>query len=201
MACLAYRNGHHRFPPGPGTHGRGHGRRLPPDLRGAGRRLYGHGADLLQGPVLSRQEDPLPPADVPRGAPGGGADLRQRSGLHGGGGPDRPGALRRGHRGPEHGLSHGKDREQRRRRGIDEGPGEGRPHHGGGGEGRGRAGDRQIPPGLGHGQLQLRGVRTGAGAGGGLRRGGPRPDPGPGVQRPGGLDLHPGGEGGRSISR
>lgn len=57
--------------------GRGHGCRLPPDLRGIGGGIYHHGAHLLQGPVLPRQEDPVPAPAVSRGAPCGSADLRQ----------------------------------------------------------------------------------------------------------------------------
>ena len=72
-----HRQRNHSLPAGPGPHGRGHGRRLPPDLRGIGGGIYHHGAHLLQGPVLPRQEDPVPAPAVSRGAPCGSADLRQ----------------------------------------------------------------------------------------------------------------------------
>lgn len=72
----------------------------------------------------------------------------------------------------------GENRQQRRRRGPDERPGKGRPYCGSGGESAARhPGYRQIPPGLGSGTLQLRGICPDAGAGRRFRRGRPRPHP------------------------
>ena len=197
-ASYAHRNRGNQLPAGSGSHGRGNGRRFPADLFRAWGGLYHHGADLLQSTLLSRQKNLLPADPIPRRASCRRADLRQRPHLHGRGRPDRHGVQRGGYSGHQHGLSHGENRQQRRRRGPDERPGKGRPYCGSGGESAARhPGYRQIPPGLGSGTLQLRGICPDAGAGRRFRRGRPRPHPRAGLRRHRRLELHPGREGSR----
>ena len=169
------RNSKDRFPPGPGPHGRGYGRRLPAGVRGAGGRADLHRAGQRQGPVLPGQKEPPAPHALSGGKALRRPDLRQRHPLHGGGGPDCHRGQRGGYSGHQHGLSRGEGGVLRRRMRPDAGPGEGRAAGGGGGEGVPRAGDGENAPGLGQGKRQRRGAGEAAGGGRRQRRGRPRP--------------------------